>query len=288
MMTPKEVQEHGFPRSRKGYDMAEVDEFLDKLTEDYTALYTNYGKLSSSYAKLRKKAQALASALEQMQQQSKKKQPVQEKAAPAPAPQATQAATAANQEAAEDLLRAARKDAQAIRAGAERERQEIINQATDYAAENVERLKAEVAAEEQRLATLKQSTAAYVSQVRQLLSRQEALLDSAPVDEDYTPVVAPVDEPESETAEPTGTETDEADEPTLRVDESEAAVAEEISRNMMNLRFDDDEDDTDEEDTTRAIPPLKQELDDTFPDLDDSGSLFDAIANTDSGEFDEE
>ena len=42
MLTPQEVSEKVFPKSSfgsSGYAMAPVDEFLDTLTEDYTALY---------------------------------------------------------------------------------------------------------------------------------------------------------------------------------------------------------------------------------------------------------
>ena len=273
MMTPKEVQEHGFPRSRKGYDMAEVDDFLDKLTEDYTALYNNYGKLSSSYAKLRKKAQALASALEQVQQQGK----TTAAAAPAPKPepvqptpqQTQQSAVVASQAAVDDILRTARKDAEAIRAGAERERQEIIAEATDYAAENAERLKNEVAAEEQKLANLKKSTADYISQMRQLISRQSALLDSTPVQAGTS---------SCNSASGSSTASPKEEEPTVRVDNSDAAeasMAEEISRNMMNLHFDDDDDEN-----TKVASPRKSS------DPEDTGSLFDTISS--SGEFDEE
>ena len=40
MMTPQEVSQHAFAKANfGGYNMAMVDEFLDQLTEDYTALY---------------------------------------------------------------------------------------------------------------------------------------------------------------------------------------------------------------------------------------------------------
>ena len=42
MFTPQEVSEKSFPKSSgfgNGYTMTAVDEFLDALTEDYTALY---------------------------------------------------------------------------------------------------------------------------------------------------------------------------------------------------------------------------------------------------------
>ncbi len=266
MMTPKDVQEHGFSKARKGYDMSEVDDFLDTLTADYTALYTNYGKLSNSYAKLRKKAQALAAALEQTQK-GKAAQPAP---APTPAPVVNSKpaqpvpAVVSNEQVAE-ILNTARKDAQAIRMGAERERQEIINRATNYAAENVERLKAEVAAEEAHLATLKKATAAYISQVRQLISRQTAILDNSPLqEEEYTPVAAAPAAPVAEV--PAAPVVAPAEEPTVRVDETETAVAEEISRSMLSLHFGDEDD----------------------SELDDGTSLFDAIARGNGGEFDEE
>ena len=40
MLTPQEVSTHSFAKaSFGGYNMAMVDEFLDELTDDYTALY---------------------------------------------------------------------------------------------------------------------------------------------------------------------------------------------------------------------------------------------------------
>ena len=44
MLTPQEVKSHAFQRaSFSGYNMGQVDEFLDILTEDYTALYNDNG-----------------------------------------------------------------------------------------------------------------------------------------------------------------------------------------------------------------------------------------------------
>ena len=40
MLTPQEVSSHAFPKAvMGGYNMSAVDEFLDELTDDYTALY---------------------------------------------------------------------------------------------------------------------------------------------------------------------------------------------------------------------------------------------------------
>ncbi len=49
MYTPQEVAEKTFPRSGQtaGYSMMAVDEFLDGLTEDYTALYKENAELKA-------------------------------------------------------------------------------------------------------------------------------------------------------------------------------------------------------------------------------------------------
>lgn len=50
MFTPQEVSEKTFPKSSSfssGYDLAAVDEFLDTLTEDYTALYKENAALKA-------------------------------------------------------------------------------------------------------------------------------------------------------------------------------------------------------------------------------------------------
>ena len=40
MLTPQEVAEHGFSKAHVGgYNMKEVDDFLDQVTEDYGQLY---------------------------------------------------------------------------------------------------------------------------------------------------------------------------------------------------------------------------------------------------------
>ena len=48
MLTPQEVSERAFPKaSFGGYNMAQVDEFLDVLTEDYSTLYSENAVLKS-------------------------------------------------------------------------------------------------------------------------------------------------------------------------------------------------------------------------------------------------
>lgn len=48
MLTPQEVSSHAFPKAvMGGYNMSAVDEFLDELTDDYTALYKENAALKA-------------------------------------------------------------------------------------------------------------------------------------------------------------------------------------------------------------------------------------------------
>ena len=48
MLTPQEVSTHAFTKAvMGGYNMAMVDEFLDELTDDYTALYKENAALKA-------------------------------------------------------------------------------------------------------------------------------------------------------------------------------------------------------------------------------------------------
>ena len=48
MLTPQEVSSHAFPKAvMGGYNMSAVDEFLDELTDDYSALYKENAALKA-------------------------------------------------------------------------------------------------------------------------------------------------------------------------------------------------------------------------------------------------
>ena len=59
MLTPQEVSTHSFSKaSFGGYNMAMVDEFLDELTDDYTALYKENAALKAKMKVLVEKVQS--------------------------------------------------------------------------------------------------------------------------------------------------------------------------------------------------------------------------------------
>ena len=71
MFTPQEVSEKVFPKASfgsGGYSMASVDEFLDALTEDYTALFKENVTLKAKLKVLAEKVEEYRSTEEAMRQ----------------------------------------------------------------------------------------------------------------------------------------------------------------------------------------------------------------------------
>lgn len=143
MMTPQEVSSHAFSKATLGgYNMAMVDEFLDLLTEDYTALYNDN-------AILKNKLKVLSDTVEEYR---------------------------ATDDAMRKTLLAAQKMADAMVKDAEAKKESLVHDAEAAAKQRVEELKAEIAAEEYRLQTAKEATAAFVAKVSKLYEAQALLL----------------------------------------------------------------------------------------------------------------
>ncbi len=143
MMTPQEVSGHGFNKAALGgYNMAMVDEFLDLLTEDYTTLYNDN-------AILKNKLKVLSDTVEEYR---------------------------ATDEAMRKTLLAAQQMAETMVKDAEQKKSTLIRDAERAAQQRVEELRVEIEAEEYRLKTAKEATAAYVAKVSKLYQAQDMLL----------------------------------------------------------------------------------------------------------------
>lgn len=143
MMTPQEVSSHAFSKATLGgYNMAMVDEFLDLLTEDYTALYNDN-------AILKNKLKVLSDTVEEYR---------------------------ATDDAMRKTLLAAQQMAEAMVKDAEAKKESLVRDAEAAARQRVDELKAEIAAEEYRLQTAKEATAAFVAKVGKLYEAQALLL----------------------------------------------------------------------------------------------------------------
>ena len=145
MLTPQEVSEHAFAKATfGGYNMAMVDEFLDELTEDYTALY-------KENASLKAKMKVLADSLEEYRATEK----------------GMRRALLAAQQAAEEMVK-----------DAETRKSELIRDAETDAHAKIAELHRQVADEEARLTAAQAATAEFVAKVREACRKQEECLGS--------------------------------------------------------------------------------------------------------------
>lgn len=139
MFTPQEVSERAFPKaSFGGYNMGQVDEFLDLLTADYTALYNENAVLKNKMKVLVERVEEYRSTEEAMRK-----------------------ALMTAQRMADELLREA-----------EQKKNEILAQADAMAREQTNNIRREVEAEQMRLAQAQSATAAYISRVRALHEKE--------------------------------------------------------------------------------------------------------------------
>ena len=167
MLTPQEVSERAFQKaSFGGYNMGQVDEFLDLLTSDYTALYNENAVLKNKMKVLVEKVEEYRSTEEAMRK-----------------------ALMTAQKMADEMLREAEEKAAAITANAEAEAR---NRALE--------LHKEIEAEQFRLTAAQSATAAYVARVRAVHEKELAYL--AQLNELAPETVAPqVDEVEETASE---------------------------------------------------------------------------------------
>ena len=143
MMTPQEVGSRSFAKATLGgYNLAQVDEFLDALTEDYTALY-------NENAILKNKLKVLSETVEEYRATDT----------------AMRKALLAAQNMADDIVEDAKK-----------KQAELVGEAEKAAQQRMAELQESVAAEEYRLRQAQESTAAYVKKLRSLHDQEMAFL----------------------------------------------------------------------------------------------------------------
>ena len=151
MLTPQEVSGRAFSKAAfGGYNMAMVDEFLDEVTDDYTALY-------KENAALKAKLKVLVDKVEEYR-------------------------------ATEDSMRAALLTAQRMAntmvEEAEEKKKSMLAGAEDEARAKIGALQGEIEREQRKLNAAKAATADFLQKTRELAQAQLALIERAP---DLTP-----------------------------------------------------------------------------------------------------
>ena len=147
MLTPQEVSSHAFTRAPfGGYNMTAVDEFLDELTDDYTALYKENAALKAKLKVLVEKVD--------------------------------------DYRATEDSMRAtlltAQRMADSIVKEAEAKRDQLMAQAEADARQKIGAMQAEVTATQERLRSGQQDLRSFIASVREVCERELALLEQLP------------------------------------------------------------------------------------------------------------
>ena len=150
-LTPQEVSGRAFSKAAfGGYNMAMVDEFLDEVTDDYTALY-------KENAALKAKLKVLVDKVEEYR-------------------------------ATEDSMRAALLTAQRMAntmvEEAEEKKKSMLAGAEDEARAKIGALQGEIELEQRKLNAAKAATADFLQKTRELAQAQLALIERAP---DLTP-----------------------------------------------------------------------------------------------------
>ena len=165
MLTPQEVSTHSFSKaSFGGYNMAMVDEFLDELTDDYTALYKENAALKAKLKVLVEKVD--------------------------------------DYRATEDSMRAtlltAQRMADSIVKEAEAKRDQLMAQAESDARQKIGAMQAEVTATQERLKAGRQDLRSFIASVREVCNQELALLEQLP--ELPVETAAPAPEPAAQEA----------------------------------------------------------------------------------------
>jgi cell division initiation protein len=166
MMTPQEVSEHAFTKaSFGGYNMGQVDEFLDVLTADYTALYKENAVLKS-------KMKVLVEKVEEYR---------------------------ATEDAMRMTLLSAQKMANAMVAEAEEKKNAALRDAEADAKRRMAEIRREIESEEYRLTAARNATTAYVAKRKELFSQEQEYLSH--LSELTTPAPKPPDPVETAATE---------------------------------------------------------------------------------------
>jgi cell division initiation protein len=169
MLTPQELQNKKFEKAVfGGYDMSQVDDFLDSIIGDYTDIYKENITLKSKMKVLVDKIEEYRSVDDEIRK----------------------------------MLYTAQTKAKEMIANAEKEASNIINEARSTAESSIIEMKASYDNEKEKLAAMKAETSQYAEQIKAILNKNidviNTLIEAAPVKE----VVQPKKEEEFVKASP--------------------------------------------------------------------------------------
>ena len=185
MLTPQDIQDVKFVRSMKGYDKDQVEDFLDTVHSDYSALYKENATLKGKMRVLVDKIEEYRSVDEQMRK----------------------------------AFYSAQVTAQETVAKAQAEADMILRNARQNAEGRVNDIRCQIEAEEARLEQIKAESRRYAEMMKGLLTQNIGFIDT--LMEKTAPSAAPVRQPE---AAPAAAEQPAPAEPEAPAEADEAAA----------------------------------------------------------------
>ena len=150
MLTPQEAESHVFPKaSFGGYNMLQVDAFLDSLIEDYRTLYQENASLKSKMKVLVEKVEEYRATEDAMRMTLHSAQKM---------------ADAKKQAAIDQIAASVEEKSKAVRAEMAKEEQAVLAK--------LEQVKKDLANEQARLNAARASTTTYIGQLKDLYTAQ--------------------------------------------------------------------------------------------------------------------
>lgn len=171
MYTPQEVSEKTFPKSSglsSGYSMTAVDEFLDGLTEDYTALYKDNTTLKAKLKVLAEKVEEYRATEDAMRSTLLAAQKM-----------AAQMVAEAQAERDKSIAEAHAEKEKTI-SNAQAEAQRLLIEARGEAEIQARQLQQEIRDSWEKLAAAQSETESFIQRSRELCAQQMAFLDALP------------------------------------------------------------------------------------------------------------
>ena len=176
MLTPQEVSTHAFTKAvMGGYNMAMVDEFLDEVTDDYTALYKENAALKAKMKVLVEKVEEYRATEDSMR-----------------------ATLLTAQRMADTIVREAEAKRDEMLAEAQSKRDHLLADAESDAKVKIARYEQEVAEAEARMQKGQQDLNRFISEVRDVCMKELAVLELLPQAEVQVAAPAVVEEPAEE------------------------------------------------------------------------------------------
>lgn len=220
MLTPQEAESHVFPKaSFGGYNMLQVDTFLDSLIEDYRTLYQENASLKSKMKVLVEKVEEYRATEDAMRMTLHSAQKM--------ADAMVKEGEAKKQAAIDQAVSAAEARSQAVRGQLEQEEQKVRAQ--------LEAVRQDLANEQTRLEAARTATTAYIAQLKELYTKEIQYIGSlsnltAPQGEDKPQEQAAPAQPAGDKAAP------KAEEAVVTVPpEQQEEVAQDIEASMAKI-----------------------------------------------------